>query len=471
MEEAGAEERGHGRRLTVGVRGGSERQRRLGEAGERRGASVAAVRRAAEFEPASHTATHRPTPPSRVDVRRYRDAATPPRPGSSQACGPALAASRCSLPATAHARVVVVAADRPEAALLDVGTNAIAARVALPGRARPSRRRPTARGRTSPPAAASPRSTSAPARPLARATLRGAATTVGDLARRRARLRDARPRARRHRRRDDAAARRRSGCRAPPARSRSLPTARARWSPCRGGAAVVDLADPARSAARAHRRRRRDRLRRRRPRVDLLADAGAQAKRGSCRARRPGERRRRPRDQASPGAGRRRARDPRHRAFVAAGGPQDARRRRRPPPAARDQEPAHRPRARRAGLVARRRPHLRRRRRRRDAVRALRVLLQAPARGAHARLAAARARRPARARADHRHRRLRDAHRHVAGRTASSPSAATTSCAPAAATTCSRAAPATTRSPAAPAATSSTAATATTAPSARRATT
>ena len=39
-------------------------------------------------------------------------------------------------PAAAQARVVVVATDRPQAALLDVSTNAIAARVALPGRAR-----------------------------------------------------------------------------------------------------------------------------------------------------------------------------------------------------------------------------------------------------------------------------------------------------------------------------------------------
>jgi DNA-binding beta-propeller fold protein YncE len=40
------------------------------------------------------------------------------------------------LPATTQARVVVIAADRPEAALLDVSTNAVAARVALPGRAK-----------------------------------------------------------------------------------------------------------------------------------------------------------------------------------------------------------------------------------------------------------------------------------------------------------------------------------------------
>ena len=39
-------------------------------------------------------------------------------------------------PAAAQARVVVVATDRPQAALLDVSTNAIAARVALPGPAR-----------------------------------------------------------------------------------------------------------------------------------------------------------------------------------------------------------------------------------------------------------------------------------------------------------------------------------------------
>ena len=39
-------------------------------------------------------------------------------------------------PTTTDARVVVIAADRPEAALLDVRTNAITARVALPGRAR-----------------------------------------------------------------------------------------------------------------------------------------------------------------------------------------------------------------------------------------------------------------------------------------------------------------------------------------------
>jgi len=39
-------------------------------------------------------------------------------------------------PAAAHARVVVVALDRPQAALLDVTTRQIAARVALPGRAR-----------------------------------------------------------------------------------------------------------------------------------------------------------------------------------------------------------------------------------------------------------------------------------------------------------------------------------------------
>src|SRR5829696_2134006 len=39
-------------------------------------------------------------------------------------------------PAAAEARVVVVAVDRPQAALLDVTTNQVAARVALPGRAR-----------------------------------------------------------------------------------------------------------------------------------------------------------------------------------------------------------------------------------------------------------------------------------------------------------------------------------------------
>ena len=38
-------------------------------------------------------------------------------------------------PAAAQARVVVVAVDRPQAVLLDVTTNRVAARVALPGRA------------------------------------------------------------------------------------------------------------------------------------------------------------------------------------------------------------------------------------------------------------------------------------------------------------------------------------------------
>src|SRR4051794_40159280 len=48
----------------------------------------------------------------------------------------ALLAAALLAPADAHARVVVVAADRAEVALLDVSHNAVTGRIALPGRAR-----------------------------------------------------------------------------------------------------------------------------------------------------------------------------------------------------------------------------------------------------------------------------------------------------------------------------------------------
>ena len=89
-------------------------------------------------------------------------------------------ASRSLLaPATAQARVVVVAADRPEAALLDVGTNAIAAprRAPRPRRV-PWQRRRTARGRTSRPAAASRAIDLGTRKAVGTARLSGEATTV-----------------------------------------------------------------------------------------------------------------------------------------------------------------------------------------------------------------------------------------------------------------------------------------------------
>ena len=153
---------------------------------------------------------------------RRRNPATPP--GSSQSCGPCSRSASPLLlaPAAAQARVVVIAADRPEAALLDVGTNTVTARVALPGRARAvattadGSRAYVAAGRG---VTAIDLGTRAVA---GRAALRGTPPRR-HLPRRRPRLRDPRPRARRDRRRHDAPARR---DRAPPPRPRARDHAR-----------------------------------------------------------------------------------------------------------------------------------------------------------------------------------------------------------------------------------------------------
>ena len=121
----------------------------------------------------------------------------------------------------------MIAADRPEAALLDVRTNTITTRVALPGRAQAvatttdGSRAYVAAGRG---ITAIDLATRAAA---GRATLTAHPTTVAtspDGARVYA---THKPSARRHRRRDHDARSPRSASRAPPARSRSRPTARA----------------------------------------------------------------------------------------------------------------------------------------------------------------------------------------------------------------------------------------------------